>query len=420
MSTKFIENCLDLPNVKVNSYSIVENEIHIYIETLDGKVICRTCGKEAKSKGRAEEIKLQHLRLMGKKTYLFLKPKRGICTNCKERPTTNQRVSWYQYKSRYTKAYEDYILLSLINSTVVDVSVKHDIGESAVLGIMQRNVKDKFDCQNLKKIGLLGLDEISKKKGYKDFLTLVTSHYKGKTTILAVLSGRDSKEVEKFLKSIPKKLVKTIAGACVDLNDDYIKAAKAAFNNQVPVVADRFHVAKLYRKSLVKIRQKELERLRKILTEDEYKKLKSAILIMRTKGEVYDKKDRKKLEPLFKLSPLLKAAHKYSCQLTGIYNSKINKAKASEKITQWIEKVESSEVKGFKHFIATLQKYKAHIIEYFKGRKTSGFVEGFNNKAKVLKRRCYGFDNVNNIFRRLWLDCCGYAVFESGTGFAAS
>ena len=75
MSAKFIENCLDLPNVKVNHYAIVENEIHIYIETLDKKVLCRTCGKEAKSKGRAEEIKLQHLTLMGKKNIFIFKTK---------------------------------------------------------------------------------------------------------------------------------------------------------------------------------------------------------------------------------------------------------------------------------------------------------------------------------------------------------
>ncbi|MFT4693311.1 MAG: transposase [Francisella sp.] len=38
----------------------------------------------------------------------------------------------------------------------------------------------------------------------------------------------------------------------------------------------------------------------------------------------------------------------------------------------------------------TLEKYKITIANYFKDRKNSGFVEGLNNKIKVVKRRCKG------------------------------
>ncbi|MCB1823001.1 MAG: transposase, partial [Candidatus Competibacteraceae bacterium] len=38
---------------------------------------------------------------------------------------------------------------------------------------------------------------------------------------------------------------------------------------------------------------------------------------------------------------------------------------------------------------------------------TSGFVEGLNNKLKLLKRRCFGLDNPVELFRRLWLDLEG-------------
>jgi transposase len=41
-------------------------------------------------------------------------------------------------------------------------------------------------------------------------------------------------------------------------------------------------------------------------------------------------------------------------------------------------------------FIKTLQKWMTEIIHYFIQRQTSGFVEGLNNKIKVIKRRCYG------------------------------
>ena len=64
-------------------------------------------------------------------------------------------------------------------------------------------------------------------------------------------------------------------------------------------------------------------------------------------------------------------------------------------------------------------KQLAEIIAYFKGRNTSGFVEGFNNKVKVLKRRCYGIFDENSLFRRLFLDCTGYEIFLTQQGLTA-
>ncbi|MBK8534708.1 MAG: transposase [Candidatus Competibacteraceae bacterium] len=47
---------------------------------------------------------------------------------------------------------------------------------------------------------------------------------------------------------------------------------------------------------------------------------------------------------------------------------------------------------------------------YFSDRLTSGFVEGLNNKIKVIKRRCYGLKNIGHLFQHLYLDLCGYSL----------
>jgi transposase len=51
------------------------------------------------------------------------------------------------------------------------------------------------------------------------------------------------------------------------------------------------------------------------------------------------------------------------------------------------------------------------ITNYYVDINSSGFVEGLNNKIKVLKRRCYGITNVKHLFQRLHLDISGYAIF---------
>ena len=59
------------------------------------------------------------------------------------------------------------------------------------------------------------------------------------------------------------------------------------------------------------------------------------------------------------------------------------------------------------------KKYKPSIANYFKSRKNSGFVEGLNNKIKVVKRRCYGFFKIESYFQRLFLDLKGYDLYAA-------
>ncbi|MCJ7702710.1 MAG: transposase [Anaerolineales bacterium] len=61
----------------------------------------------------------------------------------------------------------------------------------------------------------------------------------------------------------------------------------------------------------------------------------------------------------------------------------------------------------------TLENHMDEISNYFINRDSSGFVEGFNNKIKVLKRRCYGIFNIQHLFQRIYLDLEGYRLFAS-------
>ena len=194
--------------------------------------------------------------------------------------------------------------------------------------------------------------------------------------------------------------------------DGYINAAKEVFGKTIAIVVDRFHIAKLYRKGLVTLRKRELVRLRKELPEEIYQSLKLAISILVKKQVCVTKADKKELEVLFKYSPLLKAAYRLARQLTSIFNTKHRKRVAEDKINQWILKAKASQVNCFDRFIETLIKYKDEVSNYFINRNTSGFVEGLNNKVKVIKRRCYGIFNIKHLFQRIFLDLQGYKLFN--------
>ena len=75
--------------------------------------------------------------------------------------------------------------------------------------------------------------------------------------------------------------------------------------------------------------------------------------------------------------------------------------------------LDASPLQCFESFLGTLETWLDEIANYFLDRHTSGFVEGFNNKLKVIKRRCYGILNVTHFFQRIQLDLTGYALFAS-------
>ena len=69
-----------------------------------------------------------------------------------------------------------------------------------------------------------------------------------------------------------------------------------------------------------------------------------------------------------------------------------------------MQRVQKSGLKCFDEFLKTLEHWWEEITNYFIDRANSGFVEGLNNKLKVLKRRCYGIFNRDHLFQRIYLD----------------
>jgi len=407
---------LDIPDVEIVNIEInIEKNIIIIIvnSTVEG-TRCHICGRNiTKSHSHDREIKLRHLSILGMETYILIRPARYQCIHCKGKPTTTQKLQWYNQRSPCTIAFEEHILLQLVHSTVEDVSIKENIGYDAVVGIIDRYIGKKVNWKEINSLYILGIDEISLKKGHKDFVTIVTARNgDGKIRILAVISGRKKEDVKKFLSSIPKRLKKTILAVCSDLYEGYINATKEVFGDDMIIIADRFHIAKLYRKGLEGLRKKEMKRLKKGLSEDEYKKLHGVMWILRKNINELTKEEFEVLRLLFKYSPILKTAYKFCNELTNIFEDDISKSEAKHRINKWKNQVIKSGLTCFNKFISTLDKWMEEITNYFINRQTSGFVEGFNNKIKVIKRRCYGIFNPNHLFQRIHLDLVGYSLFN--------
>jgi transposase len=415
MSTAQITVPLDIPDVTVLRTELTpRGELLLTVESTLSSARCHVCGREIhKPHGHDDWVIVRHLPLWGRPVYLRYRPKRFQCRACARHPTTTQAVVWHELNSPHTTAYDRHLLLQLVNSTVEDVSLKEGVTYDAVLGVLERRIARQVDWTQFTLLDVLGLDEIAVKKGHRDFVVIVTARAPdGRISILAVLPDREKATVKAFLESIPPALAQTIHTACSDMYDGYLQAIREVKSlSHVRLVVDRFHVAEKYRDAADRVRKQELKRLKQELPQAEYQEIKGSLWAFRKNPADLSLEEQDRLARLFAYSPELEAAHLLRDELTAIFDTALSLPEAQEQIRAWQERVRHSGLSCFDDFLATLERWWTEITNYFVSRASSGFVEGLNNKIKVLKRRCYGLYNLGHLFQRIFLDLEGYRLF---------
>lgn len=383
----------DIPDIRVLQTSIDERgEIIITIESTKAGAPCRQCGKWiTKLHGREESVTIRHLPAFGRRTSLRYRPKRYQCQDCEGHPTTTQSLEWQDANSPHSFAYDNHILLQLVNSTVEDVSLKEGLRYESVAGALERRIDAKVDW------------------------TLVTGRFRdGEIAILRVLPGHEKAVVVEYFRSIPQRILQTVQAVCCDLWEAYTEAVR----EEIPtarILADRFHVARHYREAADELRKQELQCLKKELSKEDYQKLKGGLHAFRKNAKDRNKEERKILRGFFKHSAVAKQAYEFREQLTAIFDMSLSKNQAQAKLRRWLQQVQNSGLPSFDRFFQWLQTWWEEITNYFIQRENSGFVAGFNNKVKVLKRRSYGIFNLRHLFQRIYLDLHGYRLFAATT-----
>ena len=405
---------LDIPDVRVLQTEITKKgELILTVESTLASTTCRRCGRIITERHGLDEPRLlRHLPILGRVVYLRIRPKRFRCPFCDDHPTTTQTLDYSDPKALHTKAYERHLIVQLIGSTFTDVEAKEDVTSDALLGILDRWIARSVEWDRLSPFATLGIDEIALLKGHGDFVAVISAVSEdGAVHVLAVLPDRLKATVLAWLKSIPAAVRTSITTVCCDIWEGYITAVQEALPNAT-VVLDRFHVARQYRNAVDQLRKQELRRLRKDLPKAAQADLKQTLWPFRKREADLDEEEQARLDSLLAHSPLLKQAYTLREHLTAIFDTARSKKDGLRRIRFWRQRVEKSTLRCFDSFLSLLDSWLELIANYFIKRQSSGFVEGLNNKLKVLKRRCYGLRNVVRLFQRLTLDLEGYRRFS--------
>ena len=269
----------------------------------------------------------------------------------------------------------------VLSSSIEQVSREESLSYRESEGIFKRvsqQVKKK-DWGSAKR---LSLDEISKRKGYRDFLTLVSNVDTG--NLLEVIDSHKQSEIISVLKQQPLSLREKVREVSVDMWAGFKKVIQEVFPNAV-VVFDRFHVMKLLNEGLNK--------LRKLLG---IKVKKSRYLLLKNFEELTEEQ-KEQLESVLNQSESLKIADWLKEEFRSIYEKSQTVKSGWNRLKKWL--ISAQVIYG--KVAQTIREHLEGICNYFISRTTSGVMEGINNKAKLILRQGYGFQDFEHFRARL-------------------
>ncbi len=110
---------------------------------------------------------------------------------------------------------------------------------------------------------------------------------------------------------------------------------------------------------------------------------------------------RRKLDDLLRLNQTLNMAYILKEELRELWNC-TDRKEAEIHLENWLQKALSWGIKLVMKFAYKLASHRHGILNFFTHRITTGKVQGINNKIKVLKRKAYGFRDMEYFKLRIY------------------
>ncbi len=233
----------------------------------------------------------------------------------------------------------------------------------------------------------IGIDEHSFKRGFRQmhFATILVDYPNKK--IFELANGKTADRLTHDFSHVPGR--ENVKNVVLDMSDPFKKFAKNNFPNAI-LIADHFHVVRLLNPVINKARTE--------ITGDRRSNPVRKLLLYNGKRLEYF--ERRALYQWLEHHPKMKEIYHFKEALHGLYRCRgYNRAKRA--MIKLLDRMAESQLPEIKTLRKTLMKWKNEILNYFSTGITNGRTEGFNNLAKLLQKRAFGFKSFKNYRLRL-------------------
>ena len=314
--------------------------------------------------------------------WLEIEVRRVACRACKS--VKRERLDFLADNPRYTRRFALYVGRRCRSTSIKDVAAEMHLDWHAVKELEKQFMRDQLKRAGTPGPKVIGIDEISIRKGHT--YRIVVSDLERRRPIWFGGDGRSEADMDGFYAGLGSRKSAGIRLAVMDMWRPFRNSTERHAPGAA-ILFDKFHVLRHLGDALDAVRKAEYQRLsgkdRRFIKGQKYTLLSS--------HENLTAEGRKSLKLLLAANKRLNTAYllKESFGQLWSYN---REGWARRFFDHWRDSLKWQRLKPFEKFAAMVERHWDGIAVYCRpeNKVALGFVEGLNNKIRVVQRRAYG------------------------------
>lgn len=287
----------------------------------------------------------------------------------------------------YTKRFAFTIGRRCQSSTIKDVAKEFRLDWSTVKALEMQYMREQLRRHPPRKPRIIGIDEVSLRKGH--VYRIVISDLQRHRPIWFGGEDRSEESLDKFFKELGLTACGHIRLAVMDMWKAFSKSTRKNAP-QAAILFDKFHVLRHLGEALDGVRKSEYARL----SGKDRRYIKGQKYTLLSSRENLTNSGRSNLRRLLKANKRLNTAYLLKESFEQLWGYR-EEGWARRFFDKWRDSLKWQRLPTYEKFAAMIDRHWDGIAAYSRpeNKVALGFVEGFNNKIRVLQRRAYGLRN---------------------------
>ena len=345
------------------------------------KTVCGACGF---IKRAWYDRKRRRVRDLACGDYLEIEVRRIDCPRCLK--VKQEKLDWLADNPFYSKRFAFFVGRRCRVMTIKDVAKETHLDWKTVKEFDKHYMREQLRRTGTPAPRVIGIDEISIRKGHT--YRIVVSDLLRHRPIWFGGKDRSEQSMDEFFKWLGAKKSKRIRLAVMDRWKAFRNSTlKAEHAPQAAILFDKFHVLRHLGEALDTVRKSEYARLRG----KDRRFIKGQKYTLLSRRENLTTRGHRSLKILLKANKRLNTAYVlkeafgqlWDCQTEGW---------ARRFFDNWRDSLKWQRLKPYEKFAKMIESHWDGIAAYCRpeNKVALGFVEGVNNKIRVIQRRSYG------------------------------
>lgn len=294
-------------------------------------------------------------------------------------------MTWLAESGRFTKRFEEKVGRMARQMPLTEVAELNQISWDQAWRMELEYMRELVQRHPPAfKIRVIGVDEISIRKGHT--YRVVVADLDEQRPIWIGGTGRKKEDLDRFFADIGTERSKTIELAVMDMWKAF-RNSTGEYAPQARIVFDKFHVLRHLSNALDEVRRQEYKRV----NDKERTYIKGQRYTLLSHKANLDTQGRRSLKLLLKANKRLHKAYLLKESFGQLWDYSYP-ASARKFFENWKAQLRWQKLEPFEKFAAMIEEHWDGIVSYCHpdNKVSLGFMEGLNNKIRVIQRRAYG------------------------------